>query len=436
MRSRVLAIAAAVAVGVGGLTLGSARPAQAAPTVVPDSAFAACLNTSKIGQPATAPITAAQLASLSGMVGCGPEVGSIASLEGAQYLTGITELGLSATLVTDLRPLAGLTNLTSLTVSGSEASDVSPLAGLTGLTSLTLMSTAVSDLRPLAGMTGLSTLMLGSNRITDVSPLAGMINLMYLDLHDNPLSDLRPLAGLTGVGTLYLENDRISDVAPLAGMTGLVVLYLDNNQISDPAPLAGLTGLKTLSLDNNPIRDLSSLAGIYQVVGHPMYRLFNPITGEHFYTAVLTEAADDVMRFGWRSEGIGWYAPPVGVGVPVYRLAAIPGTGSAGHLFTTSQGEKDKAMATGQWTDEGIGWYSAGPESVLRQYQPTTGQHNYTSDANEIKVITTEQGWQLELDGTAAWNGLVAGEPADNSVGQWIAGFCAFNPQAPGCMAA
>jgi len=116
--------------------------------------------------------------------------------------------------------------------------------------------------------------------------------------------------------------------------------------------------------------------------------------------------------------------------------ARRPYTGSAGHLYSTSQAEIDEAMAAGQWDDEGIGWWSDGPVSVFSQYDPSTGQHNYTSDANEIKVITTQQGWRLELDGTAAWNGLLPGEPADNSVGQWIGGFCAFNPGTPVCMAA
>ena len=48
-----------------------------------------------------------------------------------------------------------------------------------------------------------------------------------------------------------------------------------------------------------------------------MYRLYNPNSGEHFYTANTTER-DNVKKAGWKYEGIGWYAPTSGD--PVYRL--------------------------------------------------------------------------------------------------------------------
>ena len=100
--------------------------------------------------------------------------------------------------------------------------------------------------------------------------------------------------------------------------------------------------------------------------------------------------------------------------------ARRPYTGSAGHLYSTSQAEIDEAMAAGQWDDEGIGWWSDGPVSVFSQYDPSTGQHNYTSDANEIAVITTQQGWveELVVDGqaTPAWLGIAPGDPGDQTV--------------------
>lgn len=48
-----------------------------------------------------------------------------------------------------------------------------------------------------------------------------------------------------------------------------------------------------------------------------MYRLYNPNSGEHFYTANPTEKSK-VQSAGWRYEGIGWNAPASGN--PVYRL--------------------------------------------------------------------------------------------------------------------
>ena len=149
----------------------------------------------------------------------------------------------------------------------------------------------------------------------------------------------------------------------------------------------------------------------------PMYRIFNPSTGEHFYTASPKEAQVNVASGAWKYEGIGWYAPSSGI--PVYRLAAIPGSGSAGHLFTTSAQERDAALASknpaGQpyWkceTSAGmpncVGWYSGGTIPVFRAFYPGNGQHNYTTDTNEQVIITTLQGWTDEKIG---WYGVQKG---------------------------
>ena len=50
----------------------------------------------------------------------------------------------------------------------------------------------------------------------------------------------------------------------------------------------------------------------------PMHRLYNPNSGEHFYTGSDAER-DHLVSLGWRSEGEGWVAP-VKSTTPVYRL--------------------------------------------------------------------------------------------------------------------
>ena len=152
----------------------------------------------------------------------------------------------------------------------------------------------------------------------------------------------------------------------------------------------------------------------------PMYRLYNLSTAEHFYTGDLNEATLAVANGGWKSEGIGWWAPPTGTGSPVYRLNAKPGTGSAGHLYTTSTTERTNALNSGQWLDEGIGWYSSGTIPVYRENNPKTGQHNFTADWNEHNVLTTRQGWANE---GIAWYGMQAGNPSDQTVNDSVAAY-------------
>ncbi len=136
--------------------------------------------------------------------------------------------------------------------------------------------------------------------------------------------------------------------------------------------------------------------------GAAMFRLYNPNSGEHFYTKDAAEKAA-LIAFGWKDEEIGWYAP-VTSKTPVYRLY---NQNAGDHHYTKDVKEKDALVALG-WKDEGIGWYSVDNENdgapLLRSYNPnaTTGSHNYTLSTEEHDHLVS-LGWKDE--GTA-WHGL------------------------------
>ena len=112
-----------------------------------------------------------------------------------------------------------------------------------------------------------------------------------------------------------------------------------------------------------------------------MHRLYNPNSGEHFYTS-STHEKDYLVKLGWKSEGTGWIAPKKS-SIPVYRLYN-PNAGD--HHYTLNGHERDALIKAG-WKDEGIGWYSDEEETVpvYRQYNPNAkaGSHNYTSSLHE-----------------------------------------------------
>lgn len=126
-----------------------------------------------------------------------------------------------------------------------------------------------------------------------------------------------------------------------------------------------------------------------------IYRLYNPNSGEHFYTATISER-DKVRKAGWRYEGIGWYASSKGI--PVYRLYN-PNAGD--HHFTLNTYERDNLKKLG-WRYEGIGFYSGGNQKVYRQYNPNAkaGAHNYTLNTHERDLLL-KKGWRNEGVG---WN--------------------------------
>ena len=126
-----------------------------------------------------------------------------------------------------------------------------------------------------------------------------------------------------------------------------------------------------------------------------MFRLYNPWTGEHFYTSSDVER-DANIELGWRYEGVGWIAP--GKGAEVYRMYNPYVTGGD-HHYTMSAEERDSLVEAG-WKYEGVAWYSADKETgvpVLREYNPfaTTGTHNYTISQDEHDNLVS-LGWKDE----------------------------------------
>lgn len=126
-----------------------------------------------------------------------------------------------------------------------------------------------------------------------------------------------------------------------------------------------------------------------------MYRMYNPNSGEHFYTASLPERSM-LIGEGWGYEGVGWVAPYDGN--DVYRLYS-----GTDHHYTTNVVERDWLLSLG-WEDEGVGWHSGGDVALYRQFNPNvdplasynnSGSHNYTTSSEENDWLVT-QGWQAE----------------------------------------
>ncbi len=136
----------------------------------------------------------------------------------------------------------------------------------------------------------------------------------------------------------------------------------------------------------------------------PMYRLYNPNSGEHFYSSDANEASN-LVAAGWTHEGDAWKAPSTSQ-TPVYRLW---NRNSGEHHYTTKTVEKESLIAVG-WIDEGIGWYSDDNQTtpLYRLYNPNAkgryeaGAHHYTASEAERKELINA-GWTDEGIG---WYGM------------------------------
>lgn len=124
-----------------------------------------------------------------------------------------------------------------------------------------------------------------------------------------------------------------------------------------------------------------------------MFRMYDPNSGEHFYTG-STEERDNLVAVGWNYEGVG-FTFPLTTGDPVYRLFD-PVTGE--HLYTMDEVEKATLMAQG-WNYEGIAFNSAYdvevPQYRLHNPNATRGAYHFTASQKEADYLMS-LGWEYQ----------------------------------------
>ncbi|MGX2943933.1 hypothetical protein [Enterococcus alishanensis] len=123
-----------------------------------------------------------------------------------------------------------------------------------------------------------------------------------------------------------------------------------------------------------------------------LYRVYNPNSGEHFYTESANER-DNLVKQGWTNENDAWQVPVKGD--IVYRLY---NSNAGDHFYTKSESEYNWLGKKG-WTQEGQAFLSdtAKKVPVYRDYNPnaTSGAHFYTTSLSEHNGLD-KLGWVNE----------------------------------------
>lgn len=132
-----------------------------------------------------------------------------------------------------------------------------------------------------------------------------------------------------------------------------------------------------------------------------MFRLYNPYTGEHFYTA-SAEERDTIVAVGWRYEGVGWLAPTES-STPVYRLYNRYVKGGD-HHYTTDRDEYEHLVSVG-WSGEGVAWHGTYRRSPIER-----------EDIYETVTVVDKEAW-TEVVGTHTEQREV---PVEKSRQEWV----------------
>ena len=139
----------------------------------------------------------------------------------------------------------------------------------------------------------------------------------------------------------------------------------------------------------------------------PVYRLYNPNTGEHVYTCSLNER-NALAGYGWHYEGIGWKAADHGA--PVWRLYN-PNAKGGDHYYTADRKEANGLVRLG-WKMDNSGkpvFNSGGNVPLYVAYNPNaeSGTHHYTTSENEQRSLLSigwihgKEAWRVEGEGSA-----------------------------------
>ena len=160
-------------------------------------------------------------------------------------------------------------SITELDLSGENTSqyDISTgaLTMFTGLEDLNLSGTGISELGGLVGLTSLEKLDISNNRLTTATnddrlgALANLTSLNELNLSNNKgITALSAIAGLSNLTTLDISSTSITDFN---------VFWIDKDQDSGEARF---NKLKTLQATN--IQGLKSIAGLVQIVNQEGFK--------------------------------------------------------------------------------------------------------------------------------------------------------------------
>jgi len=131
------------------------------------------------------------------------------------------------------------------------------------------------------------------------------------------------------------------------------------------------------------------------LTGGLVHRMYNPNSGEHFYT-VSDEERDILISAGWIYESEDGFTGPAASEdtLPVYRLYNPNGND---HHFTLDRDEAIGLKEAG-WIYEGVVFYAYDSRNgipVYRVYNPNSGHHFFTTDKKEFDFLVT-LGWIYE----------------------------------------
>ncbi|MEI7499512.1 MAG: hypothetical protein WCK84_03595 [Bacteroidota bacterium] len=184
---------------------------------------------------------------------------SILSLEPLSKLSGLKEVNLSGTPVSDLMPLRNLNKLEILDISNTNVSSLEPLRYCLLISQLRMKGTPISDLSVVSTFQLLTILDISGTNVTSLDPIRDMTTIIDLRLARTKIQDLGPVSSLRNLEMINISSTPVDNLIALKNLSNLHMLMFDSTGVSSLAPLDSLTGLQRVYCNNTLIKQKEAL---------------------------------------------------------------------------------------------------------------------------------------------------------------------------------
>ena len=187
---------------------------------------------------------------------------TILNLEPLNKLSGLKEVNISGTGVTDLMPLRNMNNLENLDISNTRVTSLEPLHYCILISQLRMKGTPISDLSVIPTFQTLATLDISGTKVNSLEAVKDITTIKDLRLNHTSIKDIAPVSSLANLEMLNISSTPVSNLDALKGLANLHILWCDSTGISSLAPLDSLRGLQRVYCNNTGVNQKVALGFI------------------------------------------------------------------------------------------------------------------------------------------------------------------------------
>jgi len=236
--------------------------------------------------------------------------------------------------------------------------------------------------------------------------------------NDPALFDNIPITPM--IDDLFLQNIDITSTYEFGSGTSFAAPFVTgaSAMVFDKFPTYRSIDVKNKILNSGDL--LSSLSGkvlsgkrlnleksLSDIVPVSIYRFFNKIKGNHFYTKNATEKNNIITTLSneWNYEGVAYKAYDYSVSANILPLYRFWNKKTGFHFYTQNEGEKNNLInnLSDTWNYEGVAYYAystnqPGSIPLYRFFNKIKGNHFYTKNATEKNniIATLSNEWNYE----------------------------------------